>query len=277
MSNETSVAEKEPGRTTNRDQGGVQSLIRAFSILEQIAESPEGLSLAELSKAVSLHNSTTFHLVKTMVSLGYIRQNRNTKRYHMGRMVFSLAANSRSELDLLAIASPILNDLAQSSGETTHMAIFSGGEVMIVAKVSGAGAFELRERHGGVRPGHATALGKVLLAACTRDQVDRYVRAHGLPALTDRTITGTRRLHRELDIVRSGGIAFDDGEFDAEVCCLAVPVHDFTGSVAAAIGISGPVWRVNLRSLEAMQDLAKDAAAKLSEELGGRKLSDHVV
>lgn len=272
MSNETFVTVPEPGRAANRDQGGVQSLVRAFSILERIAESPEGLSMSELSRAVGLHTSTAFHLVKTMVSLGYARQDPSTKRYYLGRMVFSLAASARSELDLLAIATPILEELAQRSHETTHMAIFSGGEVMIVAKVAGSGAFELRERHGGVRPGHATALGKVLLAACNRDQLERYLRTHGLAALTNRTITDAGRLHRELDIVRSAGIAFDDCEFDAEVRCLAVPVHDFTGAVAAAVGLSGPVWRVTLQSLEDMQDLAKEAAVKLSKELGARQL-----
>ena len=70
----------------------MQSLGRAFSILEEIARHREGIGLADLSKRVGLHNSTTFHLAKTMVSLGYIRQERDTKRYRVGRPLFALAA-----------------------------------------------------------------------------------------------------------------------------------------------------------------------------------------
>jgi DNA-binding IclR family transcriptional regulator len=271
MSNETSLATAEFDGEPQRGRSSVQSLVRAFSILGEIAERPDGLSLAELSKAVGLHNSTTFHLVRTMVSLGYIRQDARTKRYHIGRMVFSLAASSRTEIDLLGLATPIIEELAQRSGETTHLAIFTGNEVTVVAKSAGSGAFQLQERHGGIRPGHATALGKVLLAASTRAEVEHYLGRHGLPALTDRTITDSGRLYRELDNVRAAGIAFDDCEFDAEVRCLAVPVHDFTGAVVATLGISGPVWRVTLQSLEEMQVIARAAAAKLSAELGGNK------
>lgn len=269
MTDDTTLAAPPRKSTGNGERSGIQSLVRAFSILEEIAQNADGVALASLSKAVGLHNSTAFHLVKTMVSLGYIRQNPETKRYHLGRMVFSLAANSRSEIDLLGVAEPIVKDLANGSGETTHLAIFSGNEVMIVAKTAGSSAFELRERHGGGRPGHATALGKVLLAACSRSQVDAYIEAHGLPAFTQRTIVDADRLHRELETVRTAGIAFDDGEFDAEVRCLAVPVYDFTGDVAAAIGVSGPVWRVSLQQLEGMKDLVRRAAVRLSEELGG--------
>jgi DNA-binding IclR family transcriptional regulator len=254
-----------------RERGGVQSLVRAFSILGEIAERPEGLSLAELSRIVRLHNSTTFHLVRTMVSLGYIRQDPRTKRYHIGRMVFSLAASSRSDIDLLGLATPILDELAQRSGETTHMAILTGNEVTVVAKSAGSGAFQLQERRGGIRPAHATALGKVLLAACSPGEIEHYLSSHGLPALTERTITDSDRLYRELDNVRAAGVAFDDGEFNAEVRCLAVPVYDFTGAVVAALGVSGPIWRVTLRSLEEMQVVARVAAMKLSEELGGAK------
>lgn len=276
MSNQGSPAKQEPladsetGAEPPRERGsGVQSLVRAFSILGEIAERSNGVSLAELSKIVGLHNSTTFHLVRTMVSLGYIRQDLRTKRYHLGRMVFSLAASSRSEIDLLGLATPIADELAQRSGETTHVAIFTGNEVTVVAKSAGSGAFQLQERHGGIRPAHATALGKVLLAAATEAAVEHYLRAHGLPALTDRTITEPKRLYRELENVRAAGIAFDDGEFNAEVRCLAVPVHDFTGAVVASIGISGPVWRVTLQSLGEMQVIARAAAKKLSEGLGG--------
>src|ERR1700692_1587301 len=73
----------------DRQRAGVQSLGRAFAILEQVAHHREGIGLADLSKLVGLHNSTTFHLAKTMVSLGYLRQEKESKRYRIGRALFA--------------------------------------------------------------------------------------------------------------------------------------------------------------------------------------------
>src|SRR5882762_6933275 len=101
----------------DRQRSGVQSLGRAFAILEEVARHREGIGLAELSKLVGLHNSTTFHLVKTMVSLGYIRQEKDTKRYRVGRPLFALAASSLDEIEMVNVATPVLEDLARDTGE----------------------------------------------------------------------------------------------------------------------------------------------------------------
>src|SRR5262245_1575546 len=85
----------------DKRSGGVQSLARAFSILEEVARSRDGINLADLSRKVGLHNSTTFHLVKTMVSLGYIRQIKDDKRYRIGRPLFALAANALDEIEMV--------------------------------------------------------------------------------------------------------------------------------------------------------------------------------
>jgi DNA-binding IclR family transcriptional regulator len=72
----------------------------------------------------------------------------------------------------------------------------------------------------------------------------------------------------ELEQVRRNGIAFDDGEYDPEVRCVAVPVYDFLGRVAGAIGISGPMWRLSLQSLHEKSRHVRQTAVELSSELG---------
>jgi len=265
---ETEVAAQEPREP--RERTGVQSLERAFAILEEIARSREGIGLAELSKKVGLHNSTTFHLVKTLVALGYIRQSKETKRYRIGRMLFTLAAGSLDEVELVSLTTPILEDLTEATGESAHFAIRSGDSVVIIAKTSGTGAFQLMDRVGVVRPAHCTALGKVLLAALTRTQLERYIQGHTLHAFTPKTITEAEPLRREIEEVVRTGVAFDDGEFDPEVRCVAVPVRDFTGQVAGAIGISGPIWRLSLQVVQTKTEIVKQAARRLSVELGDR-------
>src|SRR5471030_3243793 len=108
---------EEKVRDPAKERGGVQSIVRAFAIAEEIARNREGIGLAELSKRVGLHNSTTFHLVKTMVTLGYVRQLKDSKRYRIGRPLFALAASALDELEMMSIATPILEQLSRDTCE----------------------------------------------------------------------------------------------------------------------------------------------------------------
>src|SRR6266540_3951716 len=101
-------------------------------------------------------------------------------------------------------------------------------------------------------------------------QLERYLEKRELARFTPKTIVERESLFAELDQVRRNGIAFDDGEFDAEVRCVAVPVYDFLGRLAGAIGISGPMWRLSLQSLHEKSRLVRQSAAEFSAELGYR-------
>jgi DNA-binding IclR family transcriptional regulator len=252
----------------SKDRGGIQSLERAFAILEHVARYPEGISLADLARHVGLHNSTAFHIVRTMVSLGYVDQNNDTKRYLIGRNVFALAAGARKEIDLANLARPVLEELAQKTGECSHFAVRSGKDVIVLAKTAGTGMFQVAEQVGIVRPTHCTALGKVFLAALSEAQLERYLATQELRRYTARTITEPAALRREIADVRRSGLAFDDTEFDAEGRCIAVPVFDFTGQTVGAIGISGPIWRLSVQALHDKSSQVRAAAAEISHALG---------
>jgi DNA-binding IclR family transcriptional regulator len=251
-----------------RQRAGVQSLGRAFAILEEIARHREGIGLAELSKLVGLHNSTTFHLAKTMVSLGYIRQERDSKRYRVGRPLFALAASALDEIEMVNLATPILEELSRETGESGHFAVRMGDAVIVIARTSGAGAFQLTDRVGVVRPAHCTALGKIILASLRPDQLKRFLERVELKPTTKKSITEPAVLLREIAEIRRSAIAFDDGEFNAEVRCLAVPVYNFTGDVVGALGISGPIWRMTDQVIQNRAKIVKAAANRLSAEFG---------
>jgi DNA-binding IclR family transcriptional regulator len=248
--------------------GGIQSIERAFAILEQVARAPDGVGLADLGKRVGLHNSTAFHLLKTMVSLGYVLQDKESKRYRIGRQLFTLAAGALNEIELVTLATPVLESLSQATGECSHFAIRSGDDVVVLARTAGSGLFQMTDKVGVVRPAHCTALGKVLMAHLQPSRLDRYLGASELRRFTAKTIVEREALIRELDEVRRTGIGFDDGEFDAEGRCVAVAVRDFTGQVAGAIGISGPIWRLSLPAIQAKAEQVREAADALSRELG---------
>jgi len=257
----------------DRQRGGVQSLGRAFAILEEVARNREGIGLAELSKVVGLHNSTTFHLARTMVSLGYLRQEKDSKRYRIGRPLFALAASALDEIEMVNMATPLLEDLSRDSGESGHFGVRMGDAVVVIARTSGPGAFQLTERVGVVRPMHCTALGKIILAALRPDQLTRVLERIELKPSTDKSITSSSVLLDEIEQVRRTGVAFDDGEFNPEVRCIAVPVMDFTGQVIGALGISGPIWRMSNQALQNHAKLVRAAANRLSAEFGANSIA----
>jgi DNA-binding IclR family transcriptional regulator len=247
--------------------GGVQSIGRAFAILEEVARNREGIGLADLSKRVGLHNSTTFHLVKTMVSLGYIRQLKD-KRYRIGRPLFVLAASALDEMEMVSMATPVLEHLSLTTGESSHFAVRMSDDVVVMARTPGPSKFQLTDRVGVVRPAYCTALGKVILAALRPEQFDRYLDRVELKPFTSKTIVDRQRFVQEIEDVRASGVGFDDGEFDEEVRCAAMPVRDFSGQVIGAVGISGPVWRLSFQALQSRAKALEASARQLSEALG---------
>ncbi|MGV7215239.1 IclR family transcriptional regulator [Bradyrhizobium sp. UFLA05-112] len=269
------IAELVPPTPTDGDDaedkqrgGGVQSLGRAFSILEEVARHREGIGLAELSKLVGLHNSTTFHLAKTLVSLGYLRQEKANKRYRIGRPLFALAASALDEIEMVNVATPVLEDLSRETSESSHFAVRMGDAVIVIARTSGPGAFQLTDRVGVVRPAHCTALGKIILASLRPEQLKRFLDRAELKPSTPKSITDPGVLMREIAEVQRTGVAFDDGEFNSEVRCVAVPVLDFTGQAIGALGISGPIWRLSNQALHASAQVVQVAANRLSAEFG---------
>jgi DNA-binding IclR family transcriptional regulator len=113
-----------------------------------------------------------------------------------------------------------------------------------------------------------------LLSALSEQQLERYLSETVLQPLTPRTITDPELLRRSLQESRRLGLAYDDGEFDAEIRCVAALVRDFTGQAIGVIGVSGPVWRLSLQSLHAAAEQVRQAAAALSAELGHQALAE---
>jgi len=255
----------------DRARVGVQSLGRAFAILEVVARHREGIGLADLSKLVGLHTSTTFHLAKTMVSLGYLRQEKDSKRYRVGRPLFALAASALDEIEMVNLATPVLEELSRETGESSHFAVRMGDAIVVIARTSGPGAFQLTDRVGVVRPAHCTALGKIILASLRPDQLKRFLERVDLTPATRKSITDIPVLLREIAEVRRSGVAIDDGEFNPEVRCVAVPVTNFTGEIVGALGISAPIWRVSNQELQGRAKIVQAAAARLSAEFGTAK------
>ncbi|HWE20351.1 MAG TPA: IclR family transcriptional regulator [Hyphomicrobiaceae bacterium] len=252
------------------DNGKIQSLKRASAILDAVAKHPGGIGLSQISAAVGLHPSTAFNLIQTLVSLGFVAQLPDSRRYRIGTRLFTLAAGALDETALIALATPILERLSADTGYASHLAVRSQRDIVVIARTAATGLLQLAGHPGATRPAHATAIGKMLLAVMPPDELDRVLKALPLPAFTPRTITDAQALRREIEGIRRTGLARDDCELDRDVRCLAVPVFDFAGRCAAAMGISGPAWRLVPGFVETLAQQLRAAATELSARLGGR-------
>lgn len=246
-----------------RISGGVQSVERAFYLLELLADNGD-LSLTELSAAIDLPAPTTHRFLKTLVSLGYVRQLPN-RRYGLGLGLVRLAG--RVDAQFGPIAMPHLDTLARETGESANLAVLEGDMVVYIGQSPSPHPMRMFTEVGHRAHTHSTGVGKAILAQLPDDQVTRIVQRAGLPAATDRTITDAAKLHTELNRIRRAGYATDNGEQENGVFCYAVAVPDVP--ISMAISISGPAFRVTKELGKKAVPLLISEAKAISQELLG--------
>lgn len=242
--------------------GGVQSLERAFDLLERMADAGGEVGLSELSTSSGLPLPTIHRLMRTLVACGYVRQQPN-RRYALGPRLIRLG-ESASRL-LGTWARPHLARLVEETGETANMALLDGDEVVYVAQVPSRHSMRMFTEVGRRVLPHSTGVGKALMAHLQPDEVRAILGRTGMPAATDRTITTPEGFLAALETTRERGFALDDNEQEVGVRCIAVPIpHSPT---SAAISISGPAGRVTDSATEKIVPLLQEVAGELSAVL----------
>ena len=245
--------------------GGVQSLDRAFGLLEHMAAAGGDVALSELATSSGLPLPTIHRIIRTLVGSGYVRQ-LPSRRYALGPRLIGLGdAASRM---LGSWAQPQLAGLVDAVGETANMAMLDGDAVVYVAQVPSKHSMRMFTEVGRRVPAHCTGVGKVLLAQLPDVEVLALVGRTGMVAQTPHTITDPDRLLRELEKVRQQGYAVDDAEQELGVRCVAVAVPG--GPSMTALSVSGPETRVTWSAVETIAPLLDAAAAALAGELSGR-------
>ncbi|MER5772135.1 IclR family transcriptional regulator [Streptomyces sp. NPDC001985] len=243
--------------------GGVQSLERAFDLLERMADAGGEVGLSELSVSSGLPLPTIHRLMRTLVACGYVRQQPN-RRYALGPRLIRLG-ESASRL-LGTWARPHLARLVEETGETANMALLDGDEIVYVAQVPSKHSMRMFTEVGRRVLPHSTGVGKALLAGSPPDAVRALLARTGMPAATEKTITSPDAFLEALEQVRRHGYAVDDSEQEIGVRCLAVPVPN--APTAAAISISGPAGRVTdavtVRIVPVLQEVARELSAVLT-------------
>jgi len=220
--------------------GGVQSVERAFELLELIMRAGGEVALSELSLATTLPLPTIHRLLRTLVVLGYVSQRPN-RRYILGPQLIRLGEMAEQQLG--SLARPQLVSLVDTLGESANMAVLDADMVTYVAQVPSPHSMRTFIEVGARKHLHDTGVGKAILAQLPDDRVRSIAIARGLPTPTSRSIGSVEDLLSELAAIRARGYAVDNEEQEVGVRCYAVAIEG--APLPTAISVSGPSTRVD--------------------------------
>lgn len=241
---------------------GVQSIERAFELLETMAEHGGTMGVSQLAIATGLPLPTIHRLVRTLVGLGYLRQE-PSRQYVLAPKLIRLGEQASK---MIAIwAHPHLEHLASELGESANLAMLDGDEIVYVAHAQSRQSMRMFTEVGRRVPLHCTAVGKAIVAQLPPTDVRAMIERTGMPKQTPNTLGGPDQLLCQLKTIASNGYAIDDGEQEVGVRCVAVAVPEAPSRLA--MSISGPATRMTPALITHAVPLLTTTAAKLSAEL----------
>lgn len=248
-------------RSTQRDENPASVLERGLSLLGVFdADHPE-LGISDLARLSGLPKSTVHRLAAELVRLRLLEP--AGSRLRLGIRLFELGQLVERQSSLREAALPFMEDLREATGNSVHLAVMEGIEVVYVEILKARGFRALPSRIGGRLPAHATGVGKAILAFGPPATVTARVEA-GLTRLSPHTIATPGGLARELRTIRADGVSFDRQESDIGIVCVAAPVFGPDGVVRAALSVTGRAERLDTRR---MAPAVRTAALALSRTL----------
>lgn len=218
----------------------VQSIERAFAVLSALADGPIGVT--EVAERVALPKSTAARMLASLTREGVVEQVPGDTRYRLGGRIVSLAAGVLPARSLVAIARPILVELASATGEAAGLSVPDGASAHYIDQVETTHQVQIRDWTGSRLPMHAVSSGQVFLAHMSAVAIERYL-AQPRVAFTARTITDSAALRERLRAVQLAGVAWAREEFAEGLSSVAAPVAGENGEIVAAVHVHGPTYR----------------------------------
>jgi DNA-binding IclR family transcriptional regulator len=246
---------------------GVQSIQRAFAVLRSLGDGPLGVS--EVAKASRIPKSTAARLLSALQAEGAVEQVPGERRYRLGPDLLAIAHGLGETWDIVAIARPVLVDLAAELGEAAGVSIRDGWTVQYVDQVEppDPNPVQVRDWTGTRIPLHAVSSGQVFLAQLAAPVLARYL-AEPLEAFTPTTLTTAAALLERLRDVRRDGHAWVHDEYADGISSVAAPVADARAEIVAAVHVHGPSYRFPAPGAVARRAAAgRPAPARIGERL----------
>lgn len=245
-------------------KSGSQAVERAAHLLVCLVEGDRALTVGELAAAAGLHQATTSRLVGALERHGIVARDGKRGRVRPGPVLLRLAVSDFSHRRLVDLAGPILDAIGEQTRETVTLSTPIRGGVNHLAQVDSDYLVGTTSWVGRAVPLHCSSTGKVFLATGSAE-----LPSGPLERLTKHTITDRRALASDLELARRRGFALTVDELEIGLSAVAAPVTDSSGSIVAALSVSGPTSRLGHQLLESQGQLLCREAARLSEALEG--------
>ncbi|WP_439374363.1 IclR family transcriptional regulator [Bradyrhizobium sp. DASA03120] len=249
--------------------GGVQSVDRALSILETLAEDDEGYRLSDLAVRTGLSPSTVHRLLATLESRRFVQFDRAESKWHVGARSFTVGASFARRRNFSAQAVPYLRKLRDLTRETANLAVVDDEFIIVLTRMESREIMRSLTQMGGRVPMVTSGVGKAVLATYSDEDVGAVIRHHGMPRLTEKSIVRPSDLFRELEKIRKQGFAIDDEEACMGLRCIAAVVYNDCAEPLAAISVSGMTSRLTDDRLPEIGQIVRDVAGELTVALGG--------
>lgn len=249
-----------------------KTVLKALSLLNLVAAHPN-LTLSELGRRAGVPAPTVLRLLRALQEESLVEVD-GEGRYRLGVQCLVLGSTYLNNFDLRAEARAELERLAEETGETVHLGVPEGTQVIYVDKVETTHSVRMYSRVGATSPMYSTGIGKAILAHAGPELLEA-VAAAGLARRTPNTITDVTRLRAELERVRERGYSIDDIENEEGIRCAAAAVLRADGTPLAAVSVSGPATRITEERLPALGEAVMAVTARLSARLGYQR-KEHV-
>ena len=243
------------------------SIDKCFQIIDLLNRNQQGLTLSSIGEKLDFNKSTAHHILKQLISHGYIRQHPDTKQYALGYKFLEVSSGILENIDVRKIANPHMRKLQEESREAVHLTILRGGKVIYVDKVAPPGLVVLSTYIGFAIDAYAHAGGKTLLADLPPEDIKHLYPQEPLKSHGKRTITTITGLLDELEKIRQDGYAIDDEEFCEGIRCVAAPIRVRRKAVAG-LSISGTIFTMERERMNRdLIGIVMKTAEKISEEI----------
>ncbi len=248
----------------------LQSVSNALDVLEFLADHKKA-DVPEIARQTGLGKSSVFRILATLESKNYVRKSKSA-RYSLDTKLIQLGQAAMEHNSLLRYGHSCLEALMNASGETSHMSVLTPSfYCRFIDKVVSNSTIHMDSYPGFSRFAHYMASGKLLLAYSSETVQENYAKTVEFCAMTVNSILSWEALSAELTLIRERGYALDREESEYGLMCVAAPVRDNTGTVVAAVSISGPVQRM-IENLEKNVSLVTEAGKQISERIASLSL-----
>jgi IclR family transcriptional regulator, KDG regulon repressor len=246
-----------------------RSLERALQILVAFSGEKNELSLGQIADALDLSKATILRLCSTLVKFGFLRQEQESKKYHLGLKLFELGSIVFSSLSLTRVASPHLTELESRLGKTVFLGILEDGDLLYVDKREGAkDGIRFTSSVGKRRPPYWGMLGSVLMAFLPDKEIDRLLARSPLTATARKSFITTEPFKECLRQIREQGFVVEDETAFEGISGVAAPIRDFAGNVVAAVGVGFISSSVDTKKVKKIIKEVTETAYRISKELG---------